>query len=383
MIFNKHSHQSSFSGNWAALISLSTLIWISGVSAQSAPKVTFINPAPEGGSVFWTQTIEIMQAAAEDLEIDLKIVYSRSNSYSQKKDGLEALDSRPDYFLSGYWMTSSQYHIKHAEQLGIRTFTFNSGVAPEERLEMGQPRGKYRHWIGLMTPDDYQAAYTLADVLINKAKAAQKTDKAGKVHLIVIGGDGIKNSVEEKRYSGVKKRITEHNDAVLDELILTGWDRNTAYKELLGALERHPETTAIWSISGSVSMAAIDAVQNLGKIPGKDIFIGGFNWSLENINAVASNRITALLGGHFVEGPNALVLIHDHYHGIDFADELGVEMETQLGLITADNAREYLNKLSKADWRQVDFKQFSKKYNPGLKRYNLTLETLLKNLELE
>lgn len=325
----------------------------------------------------------IMEAAAEDLGIDLTFVYSRNNSYSEKKDGLAALDgsSKPDYFLSDYWVEATQQHIKRAEQLRIHTFIFNSGVAPEERKEMGRPREKYRYWIGQMTPGDYQAAYTLADVLIGKAKAAGKTDKNGKVHLIIIGGDGVGNSAEEKRYGGVKKRVAESNDTVLDGLILTGWERTTAYNELLEALKQHPETSVVWSISGSVSMAAIDAVQDLGKTPGRDVFIGGMNWTLENLNAVASGRLTAIMGGQFLEGIKTLILIYDYHHGLDFETELGVDIQTPQALATIDNAREYLNKLSKADWRKVDFKQFSKKYNPGLKSYNLTLETLFKNLE--
>lgn len=359
---------------------VAALIWVSGLSAQSAPKVAFIMPAPEGASVFWTLVSETMQAAAEDLGIDLRIVYSRNNSYSQKKDGLAALNSpnRPDFFLTGYWVTSTQHHIKRAEELRVRTFVINSAVAHEERREMGRPRDKYRYWIGQLTPDDQQAAYTLTDLLISKAKAAGKTDKSGKVHLIVIGGDGIKNSVEEKRYSGIRQRIAERGDAVLKELLLTGWEGEIAYNELLGALKRHPETGAIWSITDITALSALDAVRDLGKKPGEDIFIGCFNWSLEAINEVIAGKIAATMGGHFLEGVKALVLIHDYHYGMDFEDESGLEMLTSLEMVTADNAEEYLHKMSAADWRKVDFKQFSKKYNAGIKSDNLTLDALFK-----
>lgn len=381
---SEHLRQRNFFGVRLLLIPL-TALWLSGVPAQPAPKVTLLVPSPEGGSVFWTQMTGLMQATAEDLGIDLRLVYSRNNSYSEKKDGLAALESkdRPDYFLCGYWVEATRHHLERAEQLRVHTFIFNSGVASEERAQIGLPREKYRYWIAQMVPDDYQAAYTLADVLINKAKAAGKTGKDGKVHLIVIGGDGVGNSAEEKRYTGVKKRIAERNDAAIDKLMLTGWERETAYNELLETLKQYPETGVIWSISGSVTLAAIDAVQNSGKTPGQDIFIGGMNWSLTNLNAVASGKLTAIMGGHFLEGVKALVLIYDYYHGLDFEAELGVDMQTPLSLITIDNAKVYLDMLSRADWRKVDFKQFSKKANPGLKRYNLTLETLFKSMAAE
>lgn len=327
----------------------------------------------------------IMQATAEDLGIDLKFVYSRNNSYSEKKDGLAALEGpdKPDYFLCSYWVEATRHHLQRAEHQRIHTLIFNSGVAPGERAETGRPREKYRYWIGQMTPEDYQAAYTLADVLIGKARAAGKTGKDGKVHLIIVGGDGVGNASEEERYAGVKKRVAEANDAVLDKLILTGWERETAYNELLETLKQHPETGVIWSISDKVSLAAIDAARDAGKTPSQDIFIGGMNWSLQDLNAVAAGNLTAIMGGQFLEGVKALVLIYDYDHGLDFETELGVNMRTPLSLITIDNAKAYLNTLSRADWRKVNFKQFSKKDNPGLKHYNLTLETLLKSLQPE
>lgn len=385
MSCSEHLHPKRFSGTRLLPVLLTALLWLPGVSAQPAPKVTLLIPAPEGGSIFWTQMTGIMRAAAEDLGIDLTLVYSRNNSYSEKKDGLAALEGpdRPDYFLCSYWVEATEHHLERAEQLRIHTFIFNSGVASKERAQTGLPRGKYRYWMAQMVPNDYKAAYTLADFLINKAKAAGKIGKDGKVHLILTGGDGVGNSSEEERYAGVKKRIAEDNDAVLDRLILTGWERDTAYHELFEALKQYRETSVIWSISDRVSLAAIDAARDSGKTPERDIFIGGMNWSLENLNAVASGNLTAIMGGQFLEGIKALVLIYDYHHGLDFQAELGVDMRTPLSLITIDNAREYLNTLSRADWRKVDFKQFSKKNNPGLKKYNLTLETLLESLAPE
>src|SRR5690606_34879675 len=90
------------------LMALALWPWLSIATAQPAPKVTFLVHDPPGVSPFWTQTIDIMKAAAEDLKIDLRFAYSRSNSYSLKKDGLAALNAtdKPDYFLSGYWIST-------------------------------------------------------------------------------------------------------------------------------------------------------------------------------------------------------------------------------------------------------------------------------------
>lgn len=360
---------------------LPALLWISIVSAQQPPKAVFLAPNQVGAQPFWTQAIEIMQAAAEDLKIELKIVYSKPSSYRQKKDGLAALTSRPppDYLLSLYMIEATEPHLKLAEQSGIRSFIFNAGVVPDDREKIGRPRGKYRHWLGQLIPDDRQAGYLLADHLIDRAKAAGKTDKTGKVHLIGIGGFGV--SIDESRENGLNKRINEQDDAVLDKTILTGWLRTVAYNETIKALEKFPEAGVIWCVSDATALAAIEAAKKLGRTPGQDIFIGGIDWNLNAIKAVASGEMTVTVGGHILEGARALILIHDYHHGIDFANEPGVEMQTPMKPITVDNAEEYLHRLNKLDWHKVDFRQFSKKYNPELKTYDLSLDVLLGTID--
>jgi ABC-type sugar transport system substrate-binding protein len=319
-----------------------------------------------------------MKAAAEDLDIDLRLVYSKSNSYSLKKDGLAALNGpdKPDYFITGYWNASTQHHLERAEQLGIRTFVFNSGVAPEERDAVGLPREKYKLWIGQMTPDELLGGYTLADILIDQAKAAGRTD-AGKVHVVGLGGWGNKNETEEDRYAGLKKRINEQNDAVLDQFVLTGWVQSTAYNELLNILKQSPKTGVVWSASDVMALGAVEAVKAAGKTPGHDVLIGGIDWSREGIDAVAAGDMAITMGSHYLEGAKALILVHDYHYGLDFAEESGVVMHTQLKPITGGNAAEYRDKLSNLDWRKIDFKRFSKKYNPELKSYDFTLDQLL------
>jgi ABC-type sugar transport system substrate-binding protein len=356
---------------------LSALLWIPLVFAQHPPKVTFLAPNPESAQMFWTQSIGIMEAVAEDLQIDLTVIYSKPGSYYQKKDGLEILDSRPppDYFLTIYMLEATRHHLKLAEQAGVFSFIFNAGVIPEDKKEIGRPREKYRQWIGQMIPDDRQAGYLLADKLIYQAKKAKLTDSNGKVHLISLGGLGA--SIDQFRENGLTQRINKGNDSVLDRTILTGWSRSVAYVETLKALEEHPEAGVIWCVSDAAALAAIEAAKERGKTPGKDLFIGGIDWSMAGIQAVASGDMAVTVGGHFLEGAKALILIHDHHHGIDFVSNPGVEMQTGMKAITAGTAGKYLDALSKLDWNKIDFRKFSRKYNPELQSYDLSLDVLL------
>lgn len=363
------------------VVFLAALLWISIAAAQQPPSVVFLAPNQPGEQPFWTQAIEIMQAVAEDLKINLEILYSRPSSYSQKKDGLKALNTNPvpDYFLTLYMIEATPHHLKLAEKLGIRTFIFNAGVIAEDRREIGRPREKYRHWIGHMVPDDRQAGYLLADKLINQAKAAEKTDDSGKVHLISIGGFGA--SIDKSREDGLKARIDEQKDGLLEKAVLTGWSRSIAYEETIQALQEFPKVSVIWCVSDATALGAIEAAKKSGKTPGRDIFIGGIDWSPAGLKAIASGDMAVSVGGHFLEGAKALILIHDYHYGIDFVNETGVEMQTPMRAITAENAKEFLSKLHKLDWHKIDFKRFSKKYHPELKNHNYSLDELLGSLK--
>lgn len=362
---------------------LCTLLWISVASAQP-PKVTFFAPHAAGTDPFWTEMTHVTEAAAEDLGIDLRVVYSNPNTYSLKKDGLAALNDpdKPGYFLTGYWTPTTRYHLEQAEELGIRTFIFNSGItSSEEREQTGEPREKLKYWIGQMTPDEVQVGYTLADALIVKAKAAGKTGKDDKVHVVALGGYG--DGLEQDRLNGLKKRIAEQDDAVFEEFILAGWTEKGAYKSLIDILPKQPAVSVVWSMSDTMALGAITAAKELGRVPGRDIFIGGVDWNPQAIEAIKNGDMTASMGGHFVEGAFALILIHDYHYNLDFAGHPGIKTHTRLQAVTTDNIKQHLRRLSGLDWRKIDFKRFSKKYNPGLKNYDFSLDALLNSLGSE
>lgn len=68
-----------------------------------------------------------------------------------------------------------------------------------------------------------------------------------------------------------------------------------------------------------------------------------------------------------MEGAWALISVHDYLKGHDFANSEGLKMKTDMSLLSAENYQRYARLIEPATWSRIDFKRFSKVYNPQLK----------------
>jgi ABC-type sugar transport system substrate-binding protein len=351
---------------------LCLLLLFVGMAATAEPmfKVGFVAPA-DRNDPFFSQVVDMMRAAADDLNIELKVDYSgRGVSLYAKRAGLKLISTyKPDYFLTGYWPGGAKYHLKEAEEQRIKSFVFNSPVIAEDDFQAREPRKALRYWIGQMTPDYRQAGYQLADILIEAAAAQGLRGEDGKVHMIALSGNADDISATQ-RVNGLQDRIRKKKDAVLRQVVLAGWSKEIAERSTTELLAAYPEVSVIWTASDYMALGAAAAAERAGRKPGKDIVIGGFDWNEANLRDIKTGRITASVGGHIFEGALALILLYDYDKGIDFADELGVEFHSPMYAVTGKNIDQYQRMLQRIDWNDIDFTKFSKALNPGLKRYD-------------
>jgi ABC-type sugar transport system substrate-binding protein len=348
-----------------------------GVHAQSENlRVGFISAAPPDHP-FWGQVVQVMQAAADDLDINLVVKYDPSRStYATKRLGNKLIDSDPalDYLLTKYWVGVTDNHIERAQDRGTKVFVFNSDVPEADYEAVGSmPRAKYDNWIGHMVPDDRAAGYDLADILI---KRVRKGGRTGKIR--VLGLDGpFESTVGTNRIAGLKERVEASPEVDLQEVVATNWEAGAAGEKAAQLLTRYPDTDIVWAPNESITWGALQAVERSDKTPGEDIVVGGFDWNSESVKAIADGRITASMFGHFMEGAWALILVHDYHHGHDFADDTGVRIPTPLNMMTADNYPQYNALLREDGWESVDFRRFSKHHNPDLNSYNFNISQFL------
>ena len=143
-------------------------------------------------------------------------------------------------------------------------------------------------------------------------------------------------------------------------------------------LKRYPQIGAIWAANDPIALGAIAGAVDVGKIPGKDIFFSGLNWDPLGLEKIQNGEMVTSLGGHFLTGAWALVLLYDHYHGKDFIDE-GRELQYKIfAPIGRQNISYFLSQFGERNWSEIDFRKFSKVLHPNIRRYNFNFTALLK-----
>jgi ABC-type sugar transport system substrate-binding protein len=340
---------------------------------------------PKGDSPFWTLVAHFAAEAASDLGLELQLYDAKLNHLAmqeQVKAAVTGADKVDAIVFSNFKKTAPKL-IKIAEEVNVFAFVFNAGLGAKAQDKMGGPREKFHYWIGEMLPDDEGTAMAITDLLIDDAKGKGKVAADGKVHVIGIGGM-IADSASIVRVNGLKKAMRKRRDAMLHQVVSSDWGAKTGKRALLGLLRRYPQTTAVWSASYRIANGIMEGLREQHLTPGKDIMTNSLILHEEALKAVKSGELVVTAGGHYIEGAWVMVLLYDYLHGIDFAEE-NIRMRSPMGIVTKDNVDLYLKKLtekklSKENLRKIDFTQYSKKLNPGLKKYQFSLDSILNQL---
>ena len=347
------------------------------VHSKEKIQVTFINP-DKPGNPFWDRVTSFMQAAANDLGIQLNVHYGNKNRFQVTKFAKESVQSssKPDYLIYLYQRRQGIQILSAAEVAKVRSFIFNTDIPFDERSVVKEPREKFSYWIGHMFPDDVQAGYDLAIKLIEESRKNAKLGEDGNIQVVGVSGSRDSSAALD-RNEGIKKALKNYTDVKLHQIVYANWDGRIAAQLVNGLLNRYPKTTVIWTASDGIALGVIEGLKKYGKIAGRDVFTGGIDWTTAGIKAIQEGGLVASLGGHFMEGGWILVLLYDYHHGIDFISS-GKTIRSGMQIISKENIQFYLQWLGENNWEDLDFRRFSKVFNPKLKKYDFRLESLLK-----
>jgi ABC-type sugar transport system substrate-binding protein len=353
------------------LAALALCVLSSQARAGERFHVTFFDigePAP-----FWDVFAAAAAAAADDLDIELETLNAHGDHLKMIEFAREvaARPVKPDYALINNEKGAAGRMLEALAGAGIKTLLAMSVFDGPEVARYGRPREKIPQFIGTLRPQHEQAGHDLARRLIDAGTPLFSKP----IQLLAISGAKATFAATE-RDRGLKRALARADDVSLTQLVHSAWQREKARRQVTGLLRRWPGTKLVWAANDPMALGAMDAVRERGLVPGRDVLIGGVNWSRDALERVQSGELVTSVGGHFLGGAWALVLLRDHHDGLDFADG-GLEREFPMGVIDRANVAPYLAQFAGENWGAIDFARFSRARHPDAPAYEFTLAKVL------
>ncbi len=316
--------------------------------------VVFLNPGSPG-ETFWASYSQFMQSAADELGMDLRVEYGERRTDLALSQARAALDGprRPDYLV----LVNEQYIapeiMRLSQEAGVKLLLVNNGLTPSQARAVSARPDKFAQPLGSLTTNDEQAGFQMLREMIAQLPAA-----SGPVDLVAFSG--VKTTpASQRREDGMRRALADFPQVRLRQVVYGGWSRQRAYEQARFLLERYPQTRLVWSANDEMAFGAMQAFEEAGLKPGKDVMFSAVNSSGEALRARLDGRLSVLMGGHFSLGGWAMVMLNDDAHGLPFGrDGLRDYSLPVLQSIDQAKAGQWLKRLELADYG-VDFKAYS------------------------
>ena len=91
--------------------------------------------------------------------------------------------------------------------------------------------------------------------------------------------------------------------------------RDTSQTVFESLYQGHPDIKGVWAANGGTATGVMTALKNAGKKPGKDVIVVAMDLNPENVEAVKNGDLLFDIGGHWLQGGFALVMLYDQIKG--------------------------------------------------------------------
>jgi len=355
---------------FSVLIYSLIVLWSSISFAQTKKTIAVFSPGDKS-NVFWKEMIDFSKSVADKLEMNVLVYYGDDDADIMAKNMESAAKqaTKPNGFIFPSMTGQGDRYIKIAEKHAIPSIFVNIGL--DKNISLSSTRSFNSFCLGQVTPDDENAGYELAKTLIQTAKSA------GKKSITILAITAQDNDVNAAlRVKGMEKALKEFPDVILSRIANTDWSKVQTVEAL--ELEKDlKKITIVWAASDDMALTASSFFKSKGLSQGKDVFIGGIDWTNQALLAIKSGELTTSVGGHFADMGWAMILFYDYFNGKDFAGENTIFKSAMKPLI-AKNVNIFLSADTKDRWNDVNFRSFSKVLNPSLKEYRFDLVVLLR-----
>ncbi len=290
---------------------------LTGAAAQESKTIGVV--VPTLAAQFWNNYVDFMRTGAEELDVEL-IVLNADNKPDQMIRSLEDLVARgvDGIIYTPYWATAAPglTMAKNADIPVILTDTY---------FELQPQDARFPNYIAFIGPSDADAGYQMAKTLF----AAMEANADGEKVIGVVNGTAG-TSVAIDRRAGLGRALEEHPEVRVAGEVDGNFVRDQSQTVFESLYQGNPDIKGVWAANGGTATGVIAALKNAGQVPGQDVLVVGMDLNPENVEAVKSGELLFDIGGHWLQGGFALVLMYDHLNGKPVPAELA---EVKLGLL--------------------------------------------------
>ncbi|RVT84338.1 hypothetical protein DXV76_11675 [Rhodobacteraceae bacterium CCMM004] len=300
---------------------------------------------------FWNSYVDFMRAGAEELGVDLTVL-NADNNPDQMIRSLEDLVAQgvDGIIYTPYWATAvpGLTLTRDADIPVILTDTY-ADFEPQDPM--------FPNYLAFVGPSDRDAGRQMAETLFD----AIEPDEDGKKHIAVVNGTAG-TSVAIDRRAGLQDALDANPDVVVVGEVDGNFVRDTSQTVFESLWQGNPEIQGVWAANGGTATGVIAAITSAGQTAGEDIVVVGMDLNPENVDAVEQGTLLFDIGGHWLQGGFALVMMYDHLNGNALpAEQANVKLD--LLPLTQDLVPQF-----RADFPggvpEYDFKDRSRTYNP-------------------
>ena len=307
---------------------------------------------PTLNAQFWNNYVEFMKTGANELGVDL-VVLNCDNKADLLPKYIEDLVSQQvdGIILTPYW-AGDRKALRDTRDANI-PLIFTDVYSSVETQDPDYP-----NYIAFVGPSDEEAGYQMAKSLFANMNA---NSDGNKVIGWVEGTPGT--SVATDRNKGLERALSENPEITVAGKVNGNFVRDESMEAFESLYQAHPEITGVWAANGGTATGVMTAIKNAGKVPGKDIHVVGMDLNQENIDAIKTGDLLFDIGGHWLQGGFALVIMYDWLNGNKIPASLS-SVKLDLLPLTIDKIDAFEAKYP-GGVPAYDFQEHSKTYNPN------------------
>lgn len=272
------------------------------LASKDAPTIGVV--VPTLAAQFWNNYIDFMKKGAKELGVTL-VVLNADNKPDQMVKSLEDLVARPvdGIIFTPYWATAAK-GLSLAKDADIPV------ILTDSYPDFAPQTARFPNYKAFVGPSDQDAGRQMAEALF----AAMTPDAGGKKVIGVVNGTAG-TSVAIDRRKGLGDALKDHPEVVVAGEVDGNFVRDTSQTVFESLYQGHPDITGVWAANGGTATGVMTALKNAGKKPGKDVMVVAMDLNPENVEAVKNGDLLFDIGGHWLQGGFALVMLFDDIKG--------------------------------------------------------------------